>query len=177
MRVAIMGYSGSGKSTTAKKIGELYHIPVLHLDTVQFLPNWQEREIDDSREIVKKFMSENQEWVIDGNYSAFLQEERLKLADKILLFDFPRRVCFFRVIKRYLKYKGSNRPDMAAGCDEKMDFEFAKWVLIDGRTKKHREKFAKVMKDYPQKTVRLKNQGQTDELLQGLKKEKIGNLL
>ena len=36
-------------------------------------------------------------------------------------------------------YNGKTRPDMTEGCYEKMDFEFAKWVLIDGRKK--RKKF------------------------------------
>lgn len=44
MKIAVIGYSGSGKSTLAGVLGERYDIPVLHLDRVHFLPDWQERE-------------------------------------------------------------------------------------------------------------------------------------
>ena len=38
MKIAILGTSGSGKSTLAKRLGERYGLPVLHMDTVHFLP-------------------------------------------------------------------------------------------------------------------------------------------
>ena len=44
MKIAVLGYSGAGKSTLARMLGEYYNIPVLHLDTVQFLPNWKIRD-------------------------------------------------------------------------------------------------------------------------------------
>ena len=44
MKIAILGYSGSGKSTLARKIGEVYNCEVLHLDTIQFIDNWHERD-------------------------------------------------------------------------------------------------------------------------------------
>ena len=53
MKIAIIGYSGSGKSTLAAYLGELYKIPVLHMDRVRFLPNWVERDKDDEAAIVE----------------------------------------------------------------------------------------------------------------------------
>lgn len=43
MKIEILGTSGSGKSTLAKRLGETYGLPVLHMDTVHFLPGWVER--------------------------------------------------------------------------------------------------------------------------------------
>ena len=43
MKIAILGTSGSGKSTLAKRLGERYGLPVLHMDTVHFLPGWVEQ--------------------------------------------------------------------------------------------------------------------------------------
>ena len=34
MKIAILGYIGSRKSTTAKNMGEFFHIPVIYLDSV-----------------------------------------------------------------------------------------------------------------------------------------------
>ncbi|WP_334304908.1 AAA family ATPase, partial [Romboutsia sp. 1001216sp1] len=52
MKIAIIGYSGSGKSTLARKLAKYYKAPVLFLDTVNFLPNWIERDRDEGRLIV-----------------------------------------------------------------------------------------------------------------------------
>ena len=46
MKIAILGTSGSGKSTLAKRLGEAYGLPVLHMDTVHFLPGWVERPFE-----------------------------------------------------------------------------------------------------------------------------------
>ena len=36
MKIAIIGYSGFGKSTLCRFLGEKYVIPMLHFDTVHF---------------------------------------------------------------------------------------------------------------------------------------------
>ena len=96
MKVAILGYSGSGKSTLAKQLADHWQVPVLYLDTVQFLPNWAERSADEGCAIVSDFLEKNDGWVIDGNYRKLLQKERLEQADQIVILSFPRLLCFFR---------------------------------------------------------------------------------
>ena len=59
MKISIIGYSASGKSTFAKNLGEILDIPVLHLDKVNFLPNWEERKKEDSEKIVLDFINKN----------------------------------------------------------------------------------------------------------------------
>ncbi len=56
MKVSVIGYSGSGKSTVAKKISGIYNIPLLYLDTVRFMPNWVERPEDECLKIVSEFL-------------------------------------------------------------------------------------------------------------------------
>lgn len=167
MKIAVLGYSGSGKSTLARALGEKYGIPVLHFDTVQFTPNWQVRDRDEARRMVREFM-ENPQWVMDGTYANFEYERRLSEADIIILLLFPRLVCFLRAWKRYFRFRGKSRPDMADGCCEKMDFEFIWWLLWKGRTRRRREKFQKVAAQYPEKTVVLKSQRDIDRYLEGL---------
>ena len=74
MKIVIIGYSGSGKSTLAKTLGINYNIPVLHLDSVNFLSGWKVREQKETDEIVKKFIEENDSWIIDGNYHKIAKE-------------------------------------------------------------------------------------------------------
>lgn len=78
MRIAIIGYSGSGKSTLAAQLGQSYGVPVLHLDSVHWLPGWVERAREEEKALVRAFLDRNESWVIDGNYSALYYEERLK---------------------------------------------------------------------------------------------------
>lgn len=165
MKIVIIGYSGAGKSTLAMRLGELYKASVLHLDTVQFLPNWIEREFSEKEKIVTDFLDKNSSWVIDGTYSQLHLDRRLEEADLIILLLFNRFTCLGRVISRYRKYKGKSRPDMADGCTEKLDSEFIRWVLFNGRTHKKREKFKKILKKFPQKAVIIYNQHQLDKFV------------
>ena len=140
MKIAVLGFSGGGKSTLARRLGERLNIPVLHLDRVHWLPGWRERRTEESIGIVAQFM-EGSDWVIEGTYSKFLMERRLEEADRIVLVILPRLVCFVRATRRYFTYRGKSRPDMTPGCSEKMDWEFVRWLLWEGRTAKRQRVF------------------------------------
>ena len=163
MKIAVIGFSGSGKSTLAQKLGKHYNISVLHLDTVHHFPDWKERDDESKKTIVKNFLNDNSSWVIDGNYPKLYYERRMQEADLIVMLLFNRFNCLFRAYKRYRKYKGKSRPDMTEGCDEKLDFEFVRWILHDGRTKAKKEKFKLLKSLYADKVVVLKNQKQLDK--------------
>lgn len=165
MKVAILGYSGSGKSTLAKQLADYWQVPVLYLDTVQFLPGWAERSTEEGSAIVSDFLENNGGWVIDGNYRKFLQKERLEQADRIVILSFPRLLCFFRAWKRFLRNKNKTRESMATGCTEKMDREFMRWILWEGRTKKRRQSYQDVAARYPEKTIILKNPRQVAQFV------------
>ncbi len=167
MKIAVIGYSGSGKSTLSRRLGEVYGIPVLHLDTVQFCPDWRERDREEARAMVAAFMQQDA-WVIDGNYRGFFQEERLGQADRILFLNVSRAACLIRAFRRYIRYRGTTREDMAAGCREKMDREFVWWILYKGRTGAIRRHYREIQARYSDKTVVLKNQRQIDRFLQTL---------
>ena len=172
MKICIIGYTGCGKSTLARALGKLHEEPVLHLDSVRFLPNWVEREMSEMEKIVVKFLDENDGWVIDGTYKKCALKRRLEEADEIVVMRFNRFACFFRAWKRYLKYKGRTRADMAEGCNEKFDWEFVKWILWEGREKRRREALKKISENYPQKTTVLKNQRQLTAFLKRKTEEK-----
>lgn len=169
LKIAIIGYSGSGKSTLATNLGKALKLPVLHLDTVQFKANWVERDLEESLQIIKEFM-QNDNWIIDGSYSKFLQKERFEQADKIIFLNFNRFYCFYRAYKRYLENKGRTRSDMADGCIEKFDFEFAMWILKDGRNANKRNSFKNITEIYSDKSIVLHNQKEIDEYLLEIKK-------
>lgn len=171
MKIAIIGYSGSGKSTLARQLGDFYNCPVLYLDKIQFEANWKERNKEIAKNIVKEFLDNNDNWVIDGNYTALLRERRLEEADIIIYMCFSRLTCLYQAYNRYRKYKGKTRESMAPDCNEKLDFEFIKWILLDGRSKEKEKQYAETIQKYSQKIVILRNRKEIALLLDGLKNE------
>jgi len=170
MKIAILGYSGSGKSTLARILAEKFNTAVLHFDTVHFLPDWEIRDREEKEQITKEFLDSHSDWVIDGNYSKLYYDRRMEEADRIILLLFNRFSCFFRAYGRYVKFKGSTRPDMAEGCREKFDLEFAKWILFEGRKKSSRERYKKVISEYKEKVTVIRNQRQLDRYIKDIEK-------
>lgn len=125
-RVAIIGPGGAGKSTLARRLGESTGLPVIHLDREHWRPGWVEPPRDEWSARVLQ-LAGGERWIIDGNYGGTM-EPRLARADTIVFLDFPRWRCIYRVIKRRIVYRDRPRPDMAAGCEEKLDLKFLRWI-------------------------------------------------
>ena len=157
MRIAIIGYSGSGKSTLASRLGEKYGVEVLYLDKVHWLPGWTERDRREELSITQEFLDKNSSWVIDGNYSKSFYERRMEEADSIIFMNFNRFSCLKRILKRFKNNKGKTRDSMTEGCNEKIDAEFLKWILWDGRTKKHKNRFKDTVNRYKDKVTVIRN--------------------
>ena len=123
-RIMVLGSPGSGKSTIAKHIGGLLDLPVIHLDRLTLLPNW---EAIPNVEQVTNEAADGHEWVMDGNYSQ-TRDYRLERADTVIYLDFNRYICMFRAIKRRIQWHGKSRSDVGEGCPERLSLWFVKWV-------------------------------------------------
>ncbi|MGZ9583716.1 DNA topology modulation protein [Paenibacillus marinisediminis] len=125
-KVMIIGPGGSGKSTFARRLGEITHLPVHHLDAYNWKPGWIPMPKDEWDAFQKRLVEED-EWIIDGNYGRTL-DIRMARADTIIFFDLPRYISVFRACKRRIQYHGKTRPDLNEGCPERLSFEFIKWI-------------------------------------------------
>lgn len=125
-RVLVIGSSGAGKSTFAKRLGVATGLPVIHLDRLFWKAGWVEPDKSEWSETVAGALK-GERWVIDGNYGGTL-DQRLAACDTAVFLDLPRLVCMWRILERGLRYRGRTRPDMAPGCDEKVDLDFIKWT-------------------------------------------------
>jgi adenylate kinase family enzyme len=125
-RVLIIGNSGGGKSTLARRLGEKLGLPVIHLDVLFWKPGWVESDRDDYRARVVQALAAP-EWICDGNFTSTFGL-RMSLCDTIVWIDRPRLLCLYRAVKRAVTYAGGGRPDMAEGCHEKIDFEFYRFI-------------------------------------------------
>lgn len=52
----------------------------------------------------------------------------MALADTVIFLDFLRLLCVWQVLLRVLNYRRGMRPDMAEGCDERLDWAFLRYV-------------------------------------------------
>lgn len=176
-RILIIGSGGAGKSTLARKLGEATGIEVVHLDKLYWQSGWREPDKTEWRKTALKPELEKDSWIMDGNFGSSL-EMRLMYADTVIFLDLPRTLCVRRILKRWLTYRGTNRPDMTAGCNEKIDVEFLMWIWnYPKRTKPKVESRLKKFEDSIV-IVRLRSQKEIDGFvgrISKMQKELNGN--
>ncbi len=77
--------------------------------------------------MIHQSLIERERWIIDGTFYSTI-EQRLAVADAVIFMDYPRLRCVWRVLQRTVRWWRRNRPEMADGCCEKLDFDFLKYV-------------------------------------------------
>lgn len=157
MKIAVLGYAGSGKTYLSDYLAEKNNIPVLHLDEIKWDKEW--KPVDDSVVLPKvaDFMTKD-DWIIDGYYTYLMIDKRLEDADLIVLLQLPRLTCFSRAVKRTL----SRRKD---GYKNDLNWWFVKFTLFGCRNKERRQYYAETVEKYKNKTVVLKTKQQVDEFM------------
>ena len=127
-RILVMGSSGSGKSTFARRLSEITGIPMVSLDALYWKPGWVPSDAAEFGQRVTEAAGQSR-WIFDGNYiSHGAGDLRRKVADAVIWFDLPRRTCLVGILTRIAGSYGRVRPEMAEGCPEQIDTEFFKYV-------------------------------------------------
>ena len=125
-KISIIGGSGTGKTTLANNLGKKLNLPVCHIDGIQHLENWKQRDKEQRDKMILEKVSE-EKWVIDGTYRSTLKE-RLEKSDFIIYLDYSSLAQVKGVLGRFLKNHGKEKSEIP-GCKEQMTFEFFFWVL------------------------------------------------
>ena len=162
-RILVTGCCGAGKSTFSKKVQSILKLELIHLDQYYHKPNWEEPEKSEWEKTVHTLVKKPS-WIMDGNFNGTM-DVRIKSADTIIYLDYPTLKCFWRAIKRIVKYHGVVRSDMAKGCKEQFDLEFLHFVLTFNS--KNRKRFIQklnLVKD-EKKVLVLKTDKQADKFL------------
>lgn len=146
-RILVIGSSGAGKSTLSTTLAATLSLPLIHLDAEFWQPGWVEPPRPEWKERVARLLTRDR-WVMDGNYSGTLVE-RVAASDTVVLLDYPRVLCLFRVIKRAIHFRGRTRPDLNAGCPEQIpSAQFLWWIWQYPR--RSLPKVLRILHDNPQ---------------------------
>jgi adenylate kinase family enzyme len=123
-RVVILGRGASGKSTLARRLGEITGLPVIEVDKIF----WQPELIATPREqwvVMQERLVAGDRWIMDGDLGPYdAVEVRLRAADTIIFLDFSLVRCAWRAIRRsrergdfwrgLLTYQYQSRPILRA---------------------------------------------------------------
>ena len=67
-RIMIIGGAGSGKSSLARRLGEITGLPVIHIDTLYWQPGWIMRPRDEIGRLTNE-AADQDTWIFEGNHS------------------------------------------------------------------------------------------------------------
>ena len=163
-RISIIGGSGSGKSTLTNILSKHLNLPAIHLDSINYKPNWIQVDKNERDDIISSKANEDK-WIIDGNYNNTLKE-RLERADLIIWLDYSSFTQLKGVFKRVVKNYNKEKPDVP-GCKERMNLKFFKYVLTYNRKK--RPKVIELLNDIPkEKILRFTKQKDLNKWLSNL---------
>jgi adenylate kinase family enzyme len=97
-RIAVIGATGSGKTTLAQELALRLGYRCIELDALQWLPGWQEANEETLITQVEKLTAEPG-WICDGNYRR-LRKVIWSRADTLIWLDYSFALVLTRLLKR-----------------------------------------------------------------------------
>ena len=125
-KILVIGCSGAGKSTFARRLRDRTGLPLYYLDRLWHKPD----RTNVTQEAFDRGLAQwlaLPAWILDGNYSRTLPQQ-LEACDTVFFLDFPLEVCLAGVENR----RGVQRPDMP-WVEEELNAEFLQYILDFGR--------------------------------------------
>lgn len=167
-KIAIIGAPGSGKTTLAIKIKDIFNLPVVFLDSFYQLPNWVMRDPAERDNLILE-ATRKDEWIMDGTFINTL-EERVKVADLIIFLDYKTKVQLKGIFKRFFTNFGKEKIDMP-GCKERINFSFINYVAT--YNKRRRKYLVEILEKYDKsKQLHFTSQTELDVWVENLEKNK-----
>lgn len=163
-KIIVIGSPGSGKSTLAKRLAKITGFPLLHIDRIYHIDNYNHISRDELLDRITNFITGKEAFIIDGNYSNTLSY-RLEVADTVILFDLDTDICLDNVIHRV--EGGLPRDDIAPGFDNSiLDADFVEYVRSFRQERLPR--IEALLAEYPVAVIRIQSHADADLFLANL---------
>lgn len=121
-RIAVVGTTGSGKTTMARRIAQRLAIAHVELDALHWGPDWTPAPTEAFRERTAQALS-GDAWVVDGNYSK-VRDIVWSRADTVVWLDYPLPVILGQLAWRTLR-RVITREELWQGNRERFAAQFA----------------------------------------------------
>ena len=100
-RLVVVGTTGAGKSTLAKRLSETLGLNFVELDALYWEPGWRAASVADFRARVVEATA-GDDWVVAGNYRQ-VRDIIWPLADTVVWLDYSLPLLFARLTRRTLR--------------------------------------------------------------------------
>ncbi|MBN1260263.1 MAG: adenylate kinase [Anaerolineae bacterium] len=100
-RINVVGVTGSGKTTMARRLSAALQIPHIELDALYWAPNWEPAPVEVFRARVADVL-QGDAWVIDGNYS-LARDLTWQRVDTVVWLDYRLALIMVRLLHRTLR--------------------------------------------------------------------------
>jgi adenylate kinase family enzyme len=140
-RIAIVGATGSGKSTLGRALAARLGCPAVELDDLFWRPGWQQAPAEEFLRSVEQAAA-GESWVIVGNYEAKARPLVWPRSDTVIWLDYSFPRTFRQLLRRCIARIADRRP-ICNGNRESLRLLFSKdsimlW-LFQSYWKKRRE--------------------------------------
>ncbi|MFB5643666.1 AAA family ATPase [Kluyvera ascorbata] len=178
MKINVVGTSGVGKSTLAKRLAALFSVPYIEMDTLYWRPDWQ-GVTDEELFAALTQATAAPGWVLDGNYNRS-RPVKWRDVDLVVWVDYSFWRTFRQAVWRAAS-RAWRQQELWPGTGNRESFRrsfFSRdsiilWTLKTWRP--NRERYLRDMADPAWqhiRFVRLRNQRETEAFITQLMAEK-----
>lgn len=151
-RVLVVGSPASGKSQLAQRLSQYYDLPIQHLDTLYFGPNWSGRDPDQWHATIAQ-LTAGDRWIMDGNHLDSI-ELRIARAEAIFWVNFGRVETLTSVMRRMI-FPTKSLIGVPEGCRESWDSGYLGTVWRNHQAERRHLEKAIAGAPRPQMVLRL----------------------
>lgn len=176
LKINVIGTSGSGKSTFAKKLSAVLGVPHIEMDQIFWKANWEQPSDDEFFAKLKTALAQPT-WILDGNYNRTVPIKWEKI-DLVIWLDYSFSLTLFQAIRRAAS-RAWSKEELWEGTGNRESFFksfFSKKSIIWWTITTHknvRTKYESYMRDRKLahiQFVRLRNHAEAAQFIDSFKK-------